>query len=49
MTSLALQVTVALASISVVIKKKFLWLAALAVGVAATVHLFLTLFGAPAS
>jgi hypothetical protein len=47
MTSLTLQVCVALASISVVIKAKYLWYAALVIGMAGTVHLFLTLFGAP--
>jgi lysozyme family protein len=48
MASLTFQVTVALASISVVIKKNLLWYAALALGLVATVELFYTLYGAPA-
>jgi len=49
MASLTFQVSVALASICVVIKKKYLWYAAVAIGLAGTVQLFYTLFaGAPA-
>jgi hypothetical protein len=44
LSSLTFQVSVALASISVVIKRKPLWLGALLIGLAATVQLFYTLF-----
>jgi Domain of unknown function (DUF4337) len=48
LSSLTFQVSVALASISVVIKRKILWYSALAIGIVGTVQLFYTLFGAPA-
>ena len=43
MASLTFQVSVALASICVVIKKKYLWYAAVAIGLVGTVQLFYTL------
>lgn len=48
LSALTFQVSVALASICVVIKRKTLWLAAVAIGLAGTVQLFYTLwFTAP--
>jgi hypothetical protein len=48
MASLTLQIAIALDSICVVIKKKYLWYAALALGLAGAAQLFYTLFaGAP--